>query len=263
LNHPQQDEKKYLVISSKRYCYEKSIDKYDVGNIDTYLRRVVPHLEKDSHIGILLRDKTDFLTICSNAHSKKYLTHLIRNEDVFSIKDIDDWLNELRSNLNSIEKIKEFCKQDKPVLNLRIHQKYIANMIVGNETNRHLITAVCRSGKSYMIAECIRQYMEEYNMHKFLYITNRPSETFNQTKKDIFDKYEEFNSLSTTVVHDVSDQEEKNENFLHLISKQFYQAHLNELSEEYDVIFFDEAHEASSTEKPNVLWRKPVMRIPL
>jgi hypothetical protein len=256
-NHPQQDEKKYLVISSKRYCHEKSIDKYDVGNIYTYLQKVVPHLEKDSQIGILLRDKTDFLTICSNAHSKKYLTHLIRKEDVFSIKDIDDWLNELRSNLNSIEKIKEFCKQPRPVMNLRIHQKYIANMIVSNiHEKHHLITAVCRSGKSYMIAECIRQYMEEYNMHKFLYITNRPSETFNQTKKDIFDKYQEFVSLSTTVVHDVSDQEEKNENFLHLISKQFYQKNLHKLSEEYDVIFFDEAHEASSTEKTKRIMEK-------
>jgi len=191
---------KWIVVSSK--CFdrdEKPMDKYDIGNIYTYIHEEVHHLFDSTQIGVVVRDKSKWMENYETSRSKKYLGKLAK-DFVRDFHDIDEWLDEFRYHFKTVQDVKQFCVQKKPKMKLRIHQKVLADRVVKNcvHSKTHLIPAVCRSGKSYMIAEIIRQFIP--TKKKFLYITNRPSETFLQIKEDIFDKFCDFVLLTTTIL---------------------------------------------------------------
>jgi Superfamily II DNA/RNA helicase required for DNA uptake (late competence protein) len=246
----QTGEKQWLVLSSKCFLDEKAMNKYDIGDIYAYLREeVYDSTPKDVDIGVLVKNKQKWIKKFEASRSKKYIGKLVLS-NVYGFEEIDEWLKEFRYHFKTIDEVKQFCFQIRPKMQLRIHQKVIADNVVYNikENNQkqHLIPAVCRSGKSFMIAEIIRQLIP--TKRRFLYTTNRPGETFLQTRDDIFRKYADFSSLKCKVNKQVLGPDEAGP-YLHFISKQYFGRHLDDLKEQYDVIFFDEAHEASSTEQ--------------
>ena len=206
-------------VSVKYFKEEKGIGNYDIGKLCSLMRE---HESKNRTIKLYIFvnnkskaiEKFNAQNISSNILIKyinpggKYehiydVTDL--NEAYFKLKKLMEQYNYLESSEDIIDFEKNYLSVLKPVFIPRFHQKLFTNKIedlIKQENKNILIGSIPRSGKSYIMAGVILDYIKRHGSGKkcsILMMTPAPNETFNEYK-DIFNTYIDFVKLGIDVI---------------------------------------------------------------
>jgi len=215
-------EEELYFISVKYYRKEKGISDYDIGKLCTLIRA---H-DKENRIiklYIFVNNKKEAIEKFKEQKSSsniliKYINpggnyeHILDINDLqeafFKLKKILEQYDYLQSPKNINDFQSNYLNVLKDVFIPRFHQELfilkINNLIENGEKNV-LVGAIPRSGKSYIIAGTILEYVKKQEeLHpgkkvKFLLITPAPNETFGEYE-NIFNNYIEFDKLGIDVV---------------------------------------------------------------
>jgi hypothetical protein len=209
-------------ISVKYFKEEKEISKYDIGKLCSLIRG---HEKENRTIKlyIFVKDKEKAVAKFNSQHSSsniliKYINPGGKYEHIYDVKDLQIFYFKLKKlfeqydYLKTTENIQDFQSNYLNVLKQifipRFHQELfilkINNLIKNGEKNI-LVGAIPRSGKSYIMAGSILEYVKtQEELHpgkkiKFLMMTPAPNETFNEYK-NIFNNYIEFEKLGIDVI---------------------------------------------------------------
>jgi hypothetical protein len=219
--HPIVGEELYF-ISVKYFKEEKDISHYDIGKLCSLIRE---HEKKNRVIKlyIFVRDKKSAIQKFKSQHSSsniliKYVNPSGNYEHIYDIHDLQEAFFKLKKilqqydYLQSSSNIEEFQTNYlgvlKDVFIPRFHQELFIlkiNKLIEDGEKNVLVGAIPRSGKSYIMAGTILEYVKKQeHIHpgkkvKFLLITPAPNETFGEYET-IFNKYIEFNKLGIDVV---------------------------------------------------------------
>lgn len=209
-------------ISVKYFKQEKEISEYDIGKLCSLIET---HKKENRIIKLYI-----FLNNKKNAIEKfdkqrqssgvlmKYINpggkyeHVLDSTDLhesyFKLKKLLEQFNYLETSKN----IEDFEKTYLHVLKLpfipRFHQELFIlkiNKLIDNGKKNILVGAIPRSGKSYIMAGSILEYVKKNDaMHpgkklKFLMMTPAPNETFGEYK-NIFNTHIDFQQLGIDVI---------------------------------------------------------------
>jgi hypothetical protein len=209
-------------ISVKYFKEEKEISKYDIGKLCSLIKE---HEKKNRIIKlyIFVRDKKNAVDKFNAQHSSsniliKYINpggnyeHIYDINDLqvafFKLKKILEQYDYLLSPSNIIDFQTNYLNVLKDVFIPRFHQELFIlkiNKLIEHGEKNILVGAIPRSGKSYIMAGSILEYVKKQEeLHpgkkvKILLITPAPNETFGEYKA-IFNKYIEFDKLGIDVV---------------------------------------------------------------
>ena len=159
---------------------------------------------------------------------------------------------------------KELNKLKKEQFVLRLHQDFTVTktraLIKSNPELPILWGHIPRSGKSFMIAALIRDYVLKANETKlFAIVCAIPNETKPQYE-NIFKSYHGFNNIKVINISSIKKPIFKKGKNVLLFSRQFFtnkkdQNKLTWVADEvFEYLFIDEAHYAQSTEKTGVIF---------
>jgi len=305
----QKDSEELYLISVKYYEKEKGIAKYDVSLLCSLLKKQEKE-NRNIKICLFVKDKQKAIQKfkAQNISSDILIQYINPNgnyENIYDSQDLHKYyfkLRELLSQYNYFETSQDIQNFEQNYLSdpknplkspfiPRFHQKLfidrindlILNKIKNEENHRILIGAIPRSGKSYIMAGSILEYVKLYDSKypqgkklNFLMITPAPNETFSEYT-DIFQNYIDFsnNHIEATVFRkkvNSSDLDKTKHNVI-IMSKQKlgWSEPGKESGEKLDVIkrkindtfkeikkeitwmFLDEAHFGMSTEKSKQL----------
>jgi len=237
-------ELKEIRISVKYFDKEKNIDTYDIQKICTLITD-----ENDVKFDILLfiKNKADFINKANKANKSsnlliKYISPNGKYENIYDINDLEIYFNnlkkllELYNYLETDNDIKEFKKEylgkTKEIFKTRFHQELfinkISDLINNKKQDKILVGAVPRSGKTYIMAGAILDYVKNHidKQNKFIIITPAPTETISQYN-DVFKDYLDFDKYNIKAIeikksiNEFKFKEEKSkENIVYIISKQ-------------------------------------------
>ena len=209
-------------ISVKYFKEEKEISKYDIGKLCT----LISNHEKTNRtikVYIFVKDKQKAIDKFNAQHSSsniliKYINpggtyeHIYDIHDLqnafFKLKKILEQYNYLLSPSNIHDFQINYLNVLKDVFIPRFHQELFIlkiNQLIENGEKNILVGAIPRSGKSYIMAGTILEYVKKQEelypgkKIKFLLITPAPNETFGEYET-IFNKYIEFDKLGIDVV---------------------------------------------------------------
>jgi len=209
-------------ISVKYFKEEKDISHYDIGKLCTLIRE---HEKKNRVIKlyIFVKDKKSAIQKFKSQHSSsniliKYINPSGNYEHIYDIHDLQEAFFKLKKilqqydYLQSSSNIEEFQTNYlgvlKDVFIPRFHQELFIlkiNKLIERGEKNVLVGAIPRSGKSYIMAGTILEYVKKQeHIHpgkkvKILLITPAPNETFGEYET-IFNKYIEFDKLGVDVV---------------------------------------------------------------
>jgi hypothetical protein len=296
LNTRKDVEDLYL-ISVKYYEKEKGIANYDVGKlcalVDFHKKQ-----NRNIHIYLFVNDKKKAIEKFKAQNSSsdiliKYINPGGKYENIYDSQDLHKYyfkLRKLLSQYNYFETSEDiqlfetnYLKNLKQPFIPRFHQKLfidtINDLIVNKKESGVLVGAIPRSGKSYIMAGSILEYVKEYDIKhpqgkklNFLMITPAPNETFSEYT-DIFENHIDFqnNNIGYKVFqkkinssdldktkHNViimskqklgwaksgEEGDEKIESIKKLINSMF-----EEIKKNIEIMYLDEAHFGMSTEK--------------
>ena len=209
-------------ISVKYFKEEKEIGDYDIGKLCSLIRE---HEKKNRIIKlyIFVKNKKKAIEKFKAQHASsniliKYINPGGNYEYIYDINDLQEAFFKLKKileqydYLNSPSSIQDFESNYlnvlKDVFIPRFHQELFIlkiNKLIENGEKNLLVGAIPRSGKSYIMAGTILEYVkkqEQLNPDKkvkFLLITPAPNETFGEYET-IFNKYIEFDKLGIDIV---------------------------------------------------------------
>lgn len=209
-------------ISVKYFKEEKEISEYDIGKLCSLIRE---HEKKNRIIKlyIFVRDKQNAIDKFKAQHSSsniliKYINPSGNYEHIYDINDLQESFFKLKKILQqydyllSPDNIHDFQSNYlnvlKEVFIPRFHQELFIlkiNKLIEQRERNILVGAIPRSGKSYIMAGTILEYVKtQEQLHpgkkvKFVIITPSPNETFGEYET-IFNKYIEFDKLGIDVV---------------------------------------------------------------
>ena len=243
-------EEELYFISVKYFKEEKEIAKYDIGKLCALIEKHKA-TNRTIKIFIFVKNKQDAIKKFEAQNSSsniliKYINpggnyeHIYDLNDLqnayFKLKKILEQFNYLESTLESPNDIsnfeKDYLKVLKEVFIPRFHQKLFVdkiNTLINAGKKNILVGAIPRSGKSYVMAGTILEYIKTQELLqptkklKFLLMTPAPNETFGEYET-IFNKYIEFNGIDVvTYKEGISIKEvckNANKHCVILISKQ-------------------------------------------
>jgi hypothetical protein len=276
------DPETLFFISVKYFKEEKDISKYDIGKLCTLIRKH-ERLNRTTKLFIFVKNKEKAITKfkAQNASSHillKYINPSGNYEHVYDVNDLQDAffkLKKLLEHYNYLENINDFTI-DKPIFIPRFHQKLFIlkiNDLIKEDEKNILVGAIPRSGKSYIMAGTILEYIKQHpeKYHTFLLMTPSPNETFEEYT-NIFNTYIDFQNanIDVTVYKNKIKKQNKNSHSVIIISKQklgwskktddidkeeditFIESNIIKIFGSIpiiDIIFLDEAHFGMSTEK--------------
>jgi len=277
----------FYFISVKGYKKEKSIkSEYDIPLLDQQLQMFK---DKDKHIIVCVRDKESFNTNLSRSRIdflKASINHVIGYSDV-----IDAFTNfriNFFNKLDSEEKTKEniekyvlelFPKEviQKPMLSLYFHQELVAKSVVNRikekpQTDKPhylCIGVLPRGGKSFIaggIMNFHKKMKAKEGGYNVLFLTSAVTETITQFKKDLINKFSDYDDFEFVDVREGDKGIKKNK--FYFISRQLsggtrgkdysdekdisiLDVLENKLINipEIDICFFDEAHIGITSDK--------------
>lgn len=292
------DEQELLnLISVKYYEDSKSIDCYDVDKLCALCEKHKSENRK-SVISLFVKNKEECIKKFDSQHlSSNILLDYVNPdgnyENVYDILDLHKnyfKLRKLLSQYNYFESDEDIHRFEISYLNIikhpfipRFHQKLfidkVIDLIIHKQINDILVGAIPRSGKSYIMAGIILEYIINYNKTNpdgeklnFVMITPAPNETFseytdifenhidyhnNDIEYKIFNKNNDFKSLNKDK-HNViivskqklgwsepgKEGEEKSEIIEKKIMKMF-----GDIINNIELMLLDEAHFGMSTTK--------------
>jgi hypothetical protein len=217
------DEKEELYfISVKYFKEEKEISKYDIGKLCTLIRE---HEQENRTIKlyIFVKDREKAIQKFSSQHSSsgiliKYINPDGKYENIYDSNNLQEYYFKLKKLLEQYDylqtskNIEDFQRNYLNVLkNIfipRFHQELFIlkiNKLIENEEKNILVGAIPRSGKSYIMAGTILEYIKRNQIlhpkkkFKFLMMTPAPNETFGEYE-NIFSNYVEFEQLGIDVI---------------------------------------------------------------
>jgi len=207
----------YVISSVKYYEEEKDVSKYDISNLCTIIHKILK--DKKYKVFLFIKNKKEFIEIANKANkSSNLILRYIDYNNIYDLIDLEKHYLILRKILeeynflnddNDIEKFKdEYLKIEKNKNNLifkpKFHQKIFINKIMHDiydkrkeDNNNFLVGAIPRTGKTYIMAGLILDYViKNYNdtdniYFNFLIITPAPTETISQYK-EVFNDYYDF-----------------------------------------------------------------------
>jgi hypothetical protein len=219
-------------ISVKYFKKEKGISEYDIGKLCSLIKE---HEKKNRIIKvyIFVRNKQNVIAKFNAQHMSsnillKYINPYGKYEHIYDLKDLQKSFFKLKILLSQYNYLEtddditnfqdKYLKVLKNIFIPRFHQQLfilkINKLIEGGEKNI-LVGAIPRSGKSYIMAGTILEYIrrnEQNNpgkKYKFLIMTPAPNETFGEYE-DIFNNYIEFDKLGIDVITYKTGVESKN-----------------------------------------------------
>ena len=210
-------EEELYFISVKYFKEEKEIAKYDIGKLCALIEKHKT-TNRTIKIFIFVKNKQDAIKKFEAQNSSsniliKYINPYGNYEHIYDLNDLQNAYFKLKKileqfnyleSLNDISNFeKDYLKVLKEVFIPRFHQKLFVGkidaLIAGGEKNI-LVGAIPRSGKSYVMAGAILEYIKTQELLqptkklKFLLMTPAPNETFGEYEA-IFNKYIEFNGI--------------------------------------------------------------------
>ena len=209
-------------ISVKYFKEEKEISEYDIGKLCSLIRE---HEKKNRIIKlyIFVRDKKNAIDKFKAQHSSsniliKYINPGGNYEHIYDVNDLQEAFFKLKKILEQYDYLQSptnihdfqsnYLNVLKDVFIPRFHQELFVlkiNKLIEHGEKNVLVGAIPRSGKSYIMAGTILEYVKKQEeLHpgkkvKFLLITPAPNETFGEYET-IFNKYIEFDKLGIDVV---------------------------------------------------------------
>ena len=215
-------EEELYFISVKYFKEEKEISEYDIGKLCSLIRE---HEKKNRIIKlyIFVRDKKKAIDKFEAQHSSsniliKYINPGGNYEHIYDINDLQESFFKLKKILEQYDYLDSpinihdfqinYLNVLKDVFIPRFHQELFIlkiNKLIEHGEKNILVGAIPRSGKSYIMAGTILDYIKTQEQLdpgkkvKFLLITPAPNETFSEYET-IFNKYIEFDKLGIDVV---------------------------------------------------------------
>ena len=210
-------EEELYFISVKYFKDEKEIAKYDIGKLCALVEKHKA-TNRTIKIFIFVKNKQDAIKKFEAQNSSsniliKYINpggkyeHIYDLTDLqnayFKLKKILEQFNYLESTITISNFEKDYLKVLKEVFIPRFHQKLFVGKIdtlINDGEKNILVGAIPRSGKSYVMAGTILEYikskepLQPNKKFKFLLMTPAPNETFGEYEA-IFNKYIEFNGI--------------------------------------------------------------------
>lgn len=200
------------LISVKYYENEKGIDKYDIDKLCSLIDKQKKK-NRNIHIYLFVKNKVKAIENFKkqNQSSDVLIQYINPNgnyENILDETDLRKYYFKLRilleqynwfSTKKDISKFKnEYLKTLKPLFIPRFHQKLfidkIDELLIEKKKPNVLVGAIPRTGKSYIMAGTILNYVKKYftsTYLNFLIITPAPNETFTEYT-DIFNNYLDF-----------------------------------------------------------------------
>jgi hypothetical protein len=300
----QRDEEVYF-ISVKYFKKEKDIGEYDIGKLCTLIRE---HEKENRTIKlyICVNNKKEAIEKFEKQHRSsaillKYINPRGKYEHVYDAEDLRRMYFNLRKLLEQYNYLKkgedverfniEYLKTLKAVFVPRFHQKLFIskiNDLIDTGKRHMLVGAIPRSGKSYIMAGTILEYVKRHasvaasgKKLNFLLMTPAPNETFPEYKS-IFDDYIDFDKhkIETKLYNEEGTTPAADKHTVHIISKQKLgyiegdddepagttakakmtdEEYIQKIRENFikifkdiphfDIVFLDEAHFGMSTER--------------
>ena len=241
-DNPEADEEVYF-LSVKYFKTEKDIGEYDIGKLCTLIRR---HEKEHRAIKlcICVNNKKDAIEKFNKQHRSsaillKYINpggnyeHVYDSEDLrrfyFNLKKVLEQYNYLKTSGDIKRFNTEYLKTLKAAFVPRFHQKLFIskiNELIVKEQRHILVGAIPRSGKSYIMAGTILEYVKKHartggKKMNFLLMTPAPNETFPEYKS-IFNNYIDFDKhkIETKLYNEQGITPAVDKHTVHIISKQ-------------------------------------------
>ena len=285
------------LISVKYYEKPKSIKDYDIPELCA-LEKFHKKDNRNIHVFIFVKDKKEVIDKfkAQNISSDiliKYINPGGNYENIYDTNDLQKCYFKLRAlleqynyfntdvNINLFES--NYLKNLKQPFIPRFHQKLfietINDLIINKQKNGVLVGAIPRSGKSYIMAGSILEYVKTYDIKhpqgkklNFLMITPAPNETFGEYT-DIFQNYIDFqnNNIECKVFRGIINSKDldKTKHNVIIVSKQklgwakpgtegsdkidAIKKKINDMfkdiKNDIELMYLDEAHFGMSTEK--------------
>ena len=269
----------FYFISVKGFKREKSIkDEYDVPLLS---QQIVLFPEKNKHIIVCVQNKKQFLANLSRIKID-FLKHSI--DYVIGYDEVMEAFEQFRINFfrragsaDIAGEVLALFPPDtiyKPSMNLYFHQELVVDSVLQrikdvqlNRTHFLCIGVLPRGGKSFIAGGIIdahkKQIQKQKKGYNVLFLTSAVSETIEQFKEDLIEKYVEFADFQFVDVRKYKPSDHPNK--FYFMSRQLAGqeqeeveegidgiANMNEMFDtlkdklgvipELDIIFFDEAH---------------------
>ena len=213
-----------VVISSSKYynnAQNKNINDYDIEKLCIILDKYNKNNLSDEckiKIILFLKNKNEFISKIANSNKSSLITLKYINpngnyENVYDLNDLEIHYEELKRLLSIYNYLKtgkdisdfkkEYLKNLKKLFKPRFHQQLFIKQsydIINskNENKNILIGAVPRSGKTFIMAGIILEYIKNNKIKKgcnFIIITPVPTETISQYE-DVFNSYLDFDKYN-------------------------------------------------------------------
>ena len=287
-----------IIISSAKYFEKddkKGIKDYDIQDLCLFFDNE-SNGNKSIKVVLFINNKQSFIKKRKDDNKSsivltRYINPNGNYENVYDLNDLEFYFIELKKILNyynnfhtekDLKKFKEhYLAEFKEVFIPKFHQslyiKQISKIIQKKEQVKAdkniLIGAIPRTGKTYIMAGVIKDYLEKYKKpeNNFIIITPAPTETIPQYK-EIFNKYLDFNDINIIDKTDIKDKSKATSNNIYIFSKQKLDAddRTSKTKEEkennsiieilgeikFDIIFIDEAHQGMTSLKSEKLLEK-------
>lgn len=193
----------YILIQNKFYSNEySSADKYDVNKIFQRARPLESELFENSKIKIVLMVNNSQLLDEKIKRNRNNDMGVVSN--IYGLEELEDWFQNMIYDLYTKNDINNFFlidpNKDKPILQLRFHQKLFVDTTLSYFTNekikKFIWGAVPRSGKSYIIAGMIDKINSDNDI---LIVLGATTETMEQFKKMFqeLDNFNDYNIITT------------------------------------------------------------------
>ena len=215
-------EEELYFISVKYFKEEREIAEYDIGKICALIKE---HEKKNRIIKlyIFVKDKEKAIKKFGAQHASsniliKYINPGGKYEHIYDINDLQNSFFKLKKILEQYDYLQSptnindfqvnYLNVLKDVFIPRFHQKLFIlkiNKLIEDGEKNILVGAIPRSGKSYIMAGTILEYIKKQEeLHpgkklKILLMTPAPNETFGEYET-IFNKYIEFDKLGIDVI---------------------------------------------------------------
>jgi hypothetical protein len=217
-------EEELYFISVKYFKDEKEIAKYDIGKLCALVEKHKA-TNRTIKIFIFVKNKQDAIKKFEAQNSSsniliKYINPEGKYEHIYDLTDLQNAYFKLKKILEQFNYLEftinisnfeiDYLKVLKEVFIPRFHQKLFVGKIdtlIKDGKKNILVGAIPRSGKSYVMAGTILEYIKSHELlqpnkkFKFLLMTPAPNETFGEYEA-IFNKYIEFNGIDVVTYKD-------------------------------------------------------------
>lgn len=209
-------------ISVKYFQEARDISKYDIDKLCALLRE---HEKKNRTIKIFIfvKDKNSVISKFKAANQSsniliKYISPNGNYENIYDIRDLRKYYFKLKLLLNEFNYLerdedvqrfeKDYLKVLKSLFIPRFHQELFIlklNELIEKGEKNMLVGAIPRSGKSYIMAGTILDYIKKTEIKtpgkkaKMIIMTPAPNETFGEYSH-IFNSYIDFQNLGIQIV---------------------------------------------------------------